>query len=234
MKPADLLCVAVVAGIALGCSRTDRAMPEKSEPRAGGAAVGTSGAAANSAKNDDEFLRDVAIMNMADIELSRMALAKGTSPDLAAFAQRMIDDHGAAADKLKSAVSSSEIQWPGQLDDKHRKIVDDLATKEGADFRREYAERIVHGLQDLVAKLESRLDLHTLGDWKAAAAGRTQDKALPEPKAEMGDVKILPEQSDNAITMKINEWAAETYPAMQKHLDTARALESATKKRSTN
>jgi hypothetical protein len=35
------------------------------------------------------------------------------------------------------------------------------------------------------------------------------------------------------VTMKINQWAADTYPVAQKHLDTARTLENATKKRST-
>jgi hypothetical protein len=34
--------------------------------------------------------------------------------------------------------------------------------------------------------------------------------------------------------MKINQWAAETYPTTQKHLDSARALETAIKKPSTN
>ena len=49
----------------------------------------------------------------------------------------------------------------------------------------------------------------------------------------MGDVQIRPDKSDNEITMKINQWAAETYAIAQKHLDTARTLENATKKRST-
>jgi hypothetical protein len=34
--------------------------------------------------------------------------------------------------------------------------------------------------------------------------------------------------------MKINRWAADTFPVAQKHLDTARMLENTTKKRSTH
>ena len=34
--------------------------------------------------------------------------------------------------------------------------------------------------------------------------------------------------------MKINQWAADTYPVAQKHLDTARTFETATNKRSTS
>jgi hypothetical protein len=34
--------------------------------------------------------------------------------------------------------------------------------------------------------------------------------------------------------MKINQWAADTYPVAQKHLDAARTLENAAKKPSSN
>jgi len=44
-------------------------------------------------------------------------------------------------------------------------------------------------------------------------------------------VEVRPDKSNNEITMKINQWAADTYPVAQKHLDTARTLENPTKKR---
>ena len=134
-------------------------------------------------KSDGDFVRDVAIKNMAEIELSRMALDKSTNPDIKSFAQTMIDDHGAAGNKLKSVVSGQPIDWPAQLDDKHRKTADELAKKQGADFDRDYVKAMVEGHQDLAAKLESRLDVQSLADWKTAAAGRTHSKALPEPNS---------------------------------------------------
>jgi putative membrane protein len=231
MKRTGLLWVAVVGVITVGCSRTEHSKTATSEHRPGGAAVGTGGVVV---KSDEDFVHDVAIMNMAEVELSRMALSKATGLDVKSFAQTMIDDHGAAGDRLKTAVRAYHMEWPSQLDDKHRKTLDELTQKQGGDFDRDYAEAMVHGHQDLVAKLESRLDLETLANWKAAAAGRTQNKAMPDPRAEMRDVQIRPEKSDSERTMKISQWAADTYPVAQKHLDTARTLEIATKKRSTN
>jgi putative membrane protein len=218
--------VALAAVVIGGCSRTESTKPEP-------VSVGTGGAGAD-VRSDGDFVRDVALKNMAEVELSRMAVAKATSPDIKAFAQRMIDDHGAAGDKLKSVVSGQPIEWPAQLDDKHKEPIDELAGKQGADFDRDYVEAMVEGHQDLAAKLESRLDVQSLADWKTAAAGRTETKALPEPTAAMRDVAVRPNKSDSAITMKINQWAAEIYPVAQKHLDTARTLENAAKKRSTN
>ena len=147
----------------------------------------------------------------------------------------MIDDQGAAADKLKSVVSDQPIDWPAELDNKHKDTADKLAQAQGVDFDRDYLKAMIEGHEDLAAKLESRLDVQSLADWKTAAAARTQSsKALPEPRAALGDVAVRPDKSDNAVTMKINQWAADTYPVAQKHLDTARTLEHPTTKRSSN
>jgi putative membrane protein len=230
MRLTRLLWVAVLAVMmTAGCARTDR--PEAKD--AVGRAVGTGGAGAD-VKDDGEFVHEIALMNMEERELSRIALDRATSPNIKVFAQMMVDDLDAAGDKLKSAIGSSPIGWPAQLDEKRRKSADDLAKKQGAEFDRDYVKAMVEGHQDFGALLESRLDLKTVADWKAAAAGRTQSKAMPEPKIEMRDVQVRPEKSDDAITTKINQWAAETYPVVQKHLDTARTLENAAEKRSSN
>lgn len=219
------VAMAIVIG---GCSKgTSRSSERPGRPVAVGA-----GGAAGGVKSDDEFVRDIALMNMAELELSRMALNKTANGEIKSFAQRMIDDHDAAANALKTIVSGHSADWPAQLDDKHREKVDDLAKKQGPDFDREYTKAMVEGHQNLAANLESRLDVQSLEEWKTAAAGRAQSKALPDPKAEMADVKVRPLEGGNDMTKKINQWAADRYPLVQKDLDTARTLEAAIKKRS--
>ena len=227
MARTGLLSIAILAATIVGggCSQTH------SEQRlADGVGVGTGGAAAN-VKSDGDFVHDIAIMNMAEIELSRIALTKATSANIKSFAQQLVDDHEAAGNKLKSIVSNS---WPSQLDDKHTELANELSTKQGADFDRDYIEAMIDGHQDFTGRLESRLDVQSLADWKTAAAGRAQTGALPDPKVEMRDVQLRPNASDNEVTKKINQWVAETYPIAQKHLDTARTLENTTKKHATN
>ena len=234
MRCSRLLWIAVVAiAISGGCSKMEGTKPPSPEGPAGrSGAVGTGGAGAT--LSDDEFVRDVVLKNMAEVELSRMAIDKATNPDVKVFAQRMIDDHDATGHNLKSVLSTQPIEWPAQLDDKHKKIADELAKKQGANFDRDYVKAMIEGHQDLAAKLESRLDVQSLADWKTAAAARTESKALPEPTIAMRDVHVRPSQSDREVTLKINQWAADTYPVAQKHLDTARTLETAIKKQSTN
>jgi putative membrane protein len=183
------IAVAAIAIIISGCSKKEGTKPPSSEQSAGrSGAVGTGGAGAN--LSDDDFVRDVALKNMAEVELSRMALDKATNLDIKSFAQRMIDDHGAAGHNLKRVLSGQPIEWPVQLDDKHREVADELAKKQGGNFDRDYVKAMVEGHQDLAAKLESRLDVQSLADWKTAAAGRTDSKALPEPKIAMRDLQV--------------------------------------------
>ncbi len=51
------------------------------------------------------------------------------------------------------------------------------------------------------------------------------------------DVKaqsVVPERSDDPVTQRINAWAADTYPVAYAHLQAAKDLKDALKKRSTN
>src|SRR5688572_1467629 len=73
-----LLSVALAAIVIGGCSKTEGTKPEP-------ATVGTGGAGAD-VKSDSDFVHDVALKNMAAMELSRMALDKATSPEIKAFA----------------------------------------------------------------------------------------------------------------------------------------------------
>ena len=152
-----LLAVAAVTIITVigGCSKTENAKaPLSEEPAARTGGVGTGGAGAN-LNSDSDFVHDVAIKNMAEIEFSRMALDKATSLDIKSFAQTMIDDHGAAGNKLKSVVSGHPIEWPDQLDEKQSKTANELGKKQGADFDRDYVKAMVDAHQDLAAMVAS-------------------------------------------------------------------------------
>ena len=236
MRRTGLSAIAVAAlTVVIGsCSKTESTKPaSSSQPAERTGAVGTGGAGAN-LKSDQDFVRDVAIKNMAQVELSRMALDKATNAEVRSFAQSVINEQGAATQTLKNIVAARSLEWPAELGDKYKEAAGELADKQGADFDRGYLEAMADGQQDFAAKLESRLDVQSLADWKTAAAGRTRSTALPEPKDALRDVQVRPIKSDNEVTMEINQWAADAYPVAQKQLDTARSLENATKKHSTD
>lgn len=238
MRRLSVMAAALAAVVAVGCNNSDNRA-------ANGSAVGTAGRADNSVSSGDrDFVRDVSVMNMAEIELSRTALQKGAGADVKKFAQMMIDDHPPAGDKLKAVASQHQIEVPAQLDDKHREQGEKLAAKTGLEFDKDYADAMVDGHQDFVDKLESRIDKETLSKWRASrentahgtGAGSGSATANPpaNPDASVEAAAVTPEKSDDRVTMAINQWAAQTYPVAYAHLQAAKALRDGVKKRSTN
>jgi len=223
MKRIGFLSFALGATVIAGCSSDkgkDLGQATGSEPPT----VGTS--AADIASQDaKDFIHHVAIVNMAEIDLGKLAIDRGTADGVKKFAQMMIDDHTASGDKLKALASDLKIEAPGQLDDKHMDEQNKLAKQRGTDFDREYASAMVDGHKDLIDQLEPRIDKKTLDQWKVEMNGKTTGAG--------GTVAILPDRSDNPTTMRINQFAADIYPTVHAHLEAAEALESSLKKRYT-
>jgi putative membrane protein len=231
MRRIVFLPVALAMVVAVGCERNrrDTAATTADNP----AAVGTAGEAArnnNPGMGDKDFVNDLAIAGTAEVELGRMASERGTNPEVKKFGKMMVDDHTAAGDKLKAIATQHNIAWPTALDDKHRDLRDKLAKLQGAEFDREYMSAMVDGHEDVVDKLESRIDKSTLSKWKTDVPDQVSgQKAKVEGKA----VSVMPERSDNPITMAINQWAADAYPKVQAHLTSAKSLKNTTDRRRT-
>jgi putative membrane protein len=226
MKRTGLLAIAFAAAVAVGCSNdTDRTANTAGD----GSAVGTSGSKVSA--GDRDFVRDVATMNMGELDLARLAADKAADANTRKFAQMMLDDHPAAGDKLKAFAAQRSIELPAQTDEKHRDLHEKLAAKTGLEFDKAYADAMVEGHQDFVNKLESRIDTKTLSDWKtfreSQATGK-REKTTTEAAA------VTAEQSDNPDTQALNQWAAETYPVAFAHLEAAKELQAGLKKRATN
>ena len=229
MKRYGFLTIALAAALTIGCNSNDR--KDASNPPAGGA-VGTAGSESTNVSNaDKDFVKDLATANIAEVELGRMAQDKAVNPDVKKFAQMMVDDHTKANESLTALASRHNIPIPSAMDDKHNDLRDNLAKKTGADFDKDYVDAMVDGHQSVLDKLGSRVDKETLEKFKTQTRDEVTGKKA-ETKVEA--VTILPEKSDNPVTMSINEWAANAYPTVSAHLDAAKKLQDAVKKRITN
>ena len=227
MRRMVVLPVALAAALAAACDQGDRNANRNPNPDA----VGTSGSVDQNAVTsaDKDFVRDLSVANAAEIELGKLAADHAASPEVKQFATMMIDDHSKARDSLNALASKHNVMTTVLLDDKHRDLKEKLSALKGAEFDREYIDAMVDGHKDVLDKLESRVDKDKLADWK------TQMKdALTAKKEPASAVVLTPERSDNPITMDINQWAADTYPVVAKHLDKANALNDILKKRRTN
>ena len=87
------------------------------------------------------FVAQAAFGTMFEIESSKLALERSKAAAVKAFAQRMVDDHSAAAVKFKEAVLEAKLAMPpDKLDAKHQAVLGELAGKQGDDFDKAYIE----------------------------------------------------------------------------------------------
>ena len=222
MRRTGFVAAALALALMAGCNKDNRTSSTTT-----GSAVGTAGKSESGLNSGDrDLIRDVAVMNAADLDLGRLASERAVTADVKQFAQMMVTDHTGAGDKLNQFASQHAVDVPAQLDDKHRDLREDLAKKQGMDFDKAYADAMVDEHQKLVDKLESRIDKSTI------TRAEVDNKNAPDTKVKAQSV--LPEKSDNPNTQAVNQWAADLYPVAYAHLQAAKALRDGVKKRATD
>lgn len=94
---------------------------------------------------DLQFVRQAALANNAEIQLSQLALQRAESDEVKQYAQRMIKDHTQANTKLSQLARRKGVEppRPTELDAKHQAIRAQLEQLSGSEFDREYM-RVMH------------------------------------------------------------------------------------------
>jgi putative membrane protein len=198
MKRTGLMAVALAAAVTVACGGGNDAREGNIDNP--NTTVGTGGdigeerdADANTTARGDmgdvqEFVREVTMKNTAEIELGRLAAQRGQHADVKAYGQMMVDEHTKAGAELKSALAPHNVQMPAeQMDEKHRELAERLRGLNGREFDREYMNAMVDGHQEVHDLLEDRAD-----------DGRNNNNA-------------------QGAEMAVNQWAAKTLPAVDKH-----------------
>ena len=223
MKRMWMVPLAIATALTVGCNRAQNGTADT---------VGTSGRT-NVSRGDRDFVQDVSQMNAEEIDLSRLAAEHASSPDVKQFAQKLVEEHTAAGEKLSGVATQNGLPTKSDLDDSHRKLHDKLAAKQGLDFDKSYIDAMIDDHQNLVDKLESRIDKTTIERRSGDAANAP---ANPDTKAkvDMKGQSVVPEKSDNEVTARVNAWAADAYPDTYAHLQQAKSIKDTLKKRSTD
>jgi putative membrane protein len=89
---------------------------------------------------DRNFIIRAAQMNLAEVQLSELALQRSTraSREVQQFAQQMVADHTRATERLSRLALDKNVILPIELDAQHRVIRNRLSKLSGEEFDREY------------------------------------------------------------------------------------------------
>jgi putative membrane protein len=120
-----------------------------------------------------DFVKEVAISDMFEIDSSKLAQDKGNAPEKT-FASQMVTDHTKTSTELKTLVSSGKVKadLPTALDSSHQSKLDKLKGESGKDFSSDYDSMQVSAHKDAVSLFERYAkggDNSDLKDW----AGKT-------------------------------------------------------------
>ncbi|MDB5963648.1 MAG: hypothetical protein JWQ72_148 [Polaromonas sp.] len=91
---------------------------------------------------DSSMMADLAQANLAEIEVSKIALEKTQNEQTRKFAQQMIDDHGKALQELQAMAASKGVTLPQEPDMAHKSMAAGMkAMMGGQNFDSEYGSR---------------------------------------------------------------------------------------------
>ena len=182
-----------------------------------GAGTGTSSSTAKSgssslARADRRFAEKAMQGGMAEVEAGKMAMDKAQDAQVKAFAKRMVDDHSKANAELAKIASTKGITPPAAVDGGHKRKMDRMSSKSGADFDRAYMDDMVDDHQATVRDFRSAAKSAKDPEIKAFAAS-----TLPTLEQHLQEAKTI----DSAVKGRKS-------PAAPKSSNTAPATKSTT------
>lgn len=107
---------------------------------------------------DRDFARNVSNSNNAEIEFGQLAMQKSDNDSILSYAQRMVDDHTAAQNRLDSIADDLDIQLSDSLDAAHSSLLDSLTMMDGFAFDSVYINSQVMDHQATRTLLQNHID----------------------------------------------------------------------------
>lgn len=200
----------------------------------------TSGQTARADRQGDDlhkFIKKAAIGNLAEVELGRLGVEKAQDPEVKQFAQMMVDEHSKALDQLKQVASTSGVEVPSTLDEKHQKIQDKLSRLNAEEFDRQYMKAMVDAHQNMADLLEDRvegdqarsIDPSTGASGTSGTTGTTGSTSGTSGTTG-GTTGSTSSSASDPNAASVDAWASTALASVKSHLQQAKDLQDRVKK----
>ncbi|MGK3141906.1 DUF4142 domain-containing protein [Pantoea sp. C2G6] len=130
--------LALSVSVALFSTVSVQAQTQTSTPQGGNAAETV--VKGKLSAGDEKALKDMAQANINEIAAAKIALNKAQSAEVKTFAQKMVDDHGSALNKVQMVAQQKGVSLPTEPDAKHKAMADKLEKQSGGAFDKLYME----------------------------------------------------------------------------------------------
>lgn len=99
----------------------------------------------DSKEDDSEFLIDATEINMAEIEIGKLAQTKSNNPEVKKFGKMLVDEHTKAAAEVKAIADKRNFSLPTSITEEGKDEYDKLNKKTGTDFDKKFADMMIGG-----------------------------------------------------------------------------------------
>lgn len=120
--------------------------------------------------NQENFWAEAAQTNMAEIQEGQLALQKSQNEQVKQLAQKLIDDHTQANDKLKEIAASKNVTLPTDVSAKQKAMMEKLSGLSGDKFDKEFIKEQISGHEKAISMFKKQADKGADADAKAYAS----------------------------------------------------------------
>lgn len=188
------LTVIACATAAFGFTGAAHAAQPAAQPAQGTQATAAAPAESKLSRGDTRFLQRAAQSGKLEIEASQLAAQRAQSQEVKDFAQKMVTDHQAVDQELRTLAQGKGVELPTDLRWGQNRTLKGLQNREGHDFDERYVDKVaVDAHEDAVDLFENAAEDADDAQVKAFAA-----KVLPNLKSHLA----MGEQLKQAVDAK--------------------------------
>jgi putative membrane protein len=133
---------------------------------------------------DQDFAVNTAIAGMTEIQAGQIAEQKTAAKDVKEYAELMVKDHTAAADKLKAIATQKNITLPATLTPDAQKDLNNLQQETGKKFDKDYMAMMVSDHKKVIGAFENESKNGSDADIRAFADSTLHTLRVHLDKAE--------------------------------------------------
>jgi len=143
--------------------------------------------------SSEEFVKKAAMAGHAEVAAGKLGSQKATSPEVKAYAQKMVTDHTKANKELEAAAKPKNLEVPTEPDMMHKAMMEKFERqKADADFDHDFMQQMVRDHEKVVELFEqASTDTNVDGELRGWAK-----KTLPHLQAHLKDAKALEQKLD--------------------------------------
>jgi|GEM_PF-924990 len=149
-------------------------------------------------RHDQTFAVEASYSNLAEIKMGELAQSKAVSEEVVQFAERMVTEHTAALQRLRSISNEQGIKIPDTLPAQHRRVQDEVSALEGEAFDSAYMHQQIQAHE----KAQELFRSASTGDGGGGSYADYAKSTLEHINAHLARAKEIVDPGNNPASAK--------------------------------